>query len=159
GLVREAYRKSGFETGPLGFPTSNEIFIRGGTYQNFQNGAILWSQATGAQVSLSGPIRTAYQSQGFETGILGFPTSGEVAIPGGKYQNFQNGAILWSQATGAQISKNGLVREAYRKSGFETGPLGFPTSNETVVGSDLVQQFQGGQIKMTSSGGTSVSYR
>ncbi|MEB7448529.1 hypothetical protein NGB80_11515, partial [Arthrobacter koreensis] len=143
----------------LGSPTSEVMPISSprGAYRNYQNGAILWSQATGAQVSLSGPIRTAYQSQGFETGILGFPTSGEVAIPGGKYQNFQNGAILWSQATGAQISKNGLVREAYRKSGFETGPLGFPTSNEIFIRGGTYQNFQNGAILWSQATGAQVS--
>ncbi|MEB7503187.1 hypothetical protein NGB94_01930, partial [Arthrobacter koreensis] len=123
GPIRDAYRSAGFEAGTLGYPTSDEVTIPGGKYQNYQGGAILWSKTTGAQISPTGPIRTAYQKQGFENGPLGFPTSGEVTIPGGKYQNYQGGAILWSKTTGAQISPTGPIRTAYQKQGFENGPL------------------------------------
>ncbi|WP_404320231.1 zinc-dependent metalloprotease family protein [Arthrobacter luteolus] len=159
GPIRQAYQRSGFENGSLGFPTSGEVNIPGGMYQNFQGGAILWSKATGAQISKNGPIRQAYQRSGFENGSLGFPTSGEVNIPGGMYQNFQGGAILWSKATGAQISKNGPIRQAYQRSGFENGSLGFPTSGEVVSGSSRIQRFEGGQIRADSAGRTFITYK
>ncbi|MBD7995405.1 lysozyme M1, partial [Arthrobacter sp. Sa2CUA1] len=50
----------------------------GGCYQNFAGGAVLWSPATGAQASVNGPIRTAYQASGFENGPLGYPRSPQV---------------------------------------------------------------------------------
>ena len=157
GAIRDAYQKSGFENGPLGFPRSDEMTIKGGKYQDFQYGSILWSSATGAQVSLNGAIRTAYQQSGFETGPLGFPTSGEVTIPGGRYQNFAKGAILWSSATGAQLSLNGAIRTAYQKSGFETGPLGFPTSGEVTIRGGKYQNFAKGAILWSSATGAQVS--
>ncbi|MEB7505185.1 hypothetical protein NGB94_12220 [Arthrobacter koreensis] len=80
-------------------------------------------------------------------------------MPGGKYQNYQGGAILWSKTTGAQISPTGPIRDAYRRAGFETGRLGFPTSGEVVSGSGRIQRFQGGQISSDSSGRTSITYR
>ncbi|MCC9204488.1 zinc-dependent metalloprotease family protein [Arthrobacter sp. zg-Y769] len=159
GPIRDAYRKSGSESGPLGFPTGSEKVIPGGKYQNYKNGAILWSAATGAQVSLTGPIRDAYQKTGFETGGLGFPTSGEVTIPGGKYQNYRNGAILWSSATGAQVSQNGPIRDAYRGQGFESGRLGFPTTGEYAVGKTKVQDFRGGKIVLGTDGKALIQYK
>ena len=159
GDIRTAYQRAGFEAGVLGFPTSGEVSIPGGKYQNFQNGAILWSAATGAQVSANGPIRSAYQGAGFEAGILGFPTTGEIAIRGGgKYQNFQNGAILWSAATGAQVSPNGAIRTAYQAAGFEGGRLGYPTSGVYVLNGLSVQDFQGGRITLERGGNTTVRY-
>ncbi|WP_281405734.1 LGFP repeat-containing protein, partial [Arthrobacter yangruifuii] len=157
GAIRTAYQKSGFENGPLGYPRSDEMTIPGGKYQDFTNGAILWSSATGAQISVNGAIRTAYQKSGFEGGPLGFPTSGEVTIPGGKYQNFAKGAILWSSATGAQISPNGAIRTAYQKSGFENGPLGFPTSGEVTIKGGKYQNFTKGAILWSSATGAQVS--
>ncbi|MBD7994383.1 hypothetical protein H9639_03630, partial [Arthrobacter sp. Sa2CUA1] len=116
--------------------------------------------STGAQVSLKGPIRTAYQKQGFESGALGYPTSGEVAIPGGgKYQDYQGGAILWTKTTGAQVSLKGPIRTAYQKQGFESGRLGYPTSGEYKSGGFTVQDYQGGRISLSSSGKIAISYK
>ena len=156
--IQDAYRAAGAAAGPLGLPRSGEVSIRGGKFQDFQNGAILWSAATGAQVSVNGPIRSAYQKAGFEGGPLGFPTSGEVAIRGGKYQNYVGGAILWSQATGAHVSQNGPIRDAYQKQGFENGRLGYPTSGEYTAGKTKVQDFQGGKIILGADGTASVRY-
>ena len=131
-----------------------------GAYQNFQGGAILWSKATGAQVSLNGAFRDAYQTYGFETGALGYPTSGEVNIPGGgKFQDFQGGAILWTKTTGAQVSKKGPIRTAYQNQGFEAGRLGYPTSGEYKSAGNTVQDFQGGRISLSSNGKVTVSYK
>ncbi|MDM7989527.1 hypothetical protein [Arthrobacter sp. zg-Y877] len=158
GAIRDAYQRSGFEGGPLGYPTSGEVSANGGKYQNFANGAILWSPATGAQVSSNGPVRDAYQKSGFETGPLGYPTSGEMVIPGGKYQNYANGAILWSPTGGAQVSANGPIRDAYRGQGFEGGRLGYPTSGEYAVGKTRVQDFKGGQIILDADGKAAIRY-
>ncbi|MFF2675125.1 LGFP repeat-containing protein, partial [Arthrobacter koreensis] len=134
----------------------------GGCYQNYQNGAILWSKTTGAQISANGPIREAWRKTGYETGALGYPTGPETCglRDGGCYQNYQNGAILWSKTTGAQISVNGAIREAWRKTGYETGILGYPTTPETCSTSKPMkcsQQFQRGAIAWTSAGGASVT--
>ena len=129
----------------------------GGCYQNFQGGAILWSPATGAQVSATGAIRTAYQGSGFEDGPLGYPRSPQICgiKNGGCYQDFQGGAILWSPATGAQVSATGAIRTAYQKHGFETGGLGYPTGKEVcgIKDNGCYQNFQGGAITWTKSAG------
>ncbi|KHL04094.1 lysozyme M1, partial [Sinomonas humi] len=161
GPIRTAWQATGFEGGPLGYPTTGVVTLSdGGQYQNFQNGAIIWNKATGAQVSLSGPIRTAWQASGFQTGPLGYPTTGVVTLSdGGQYQNFQNGAIIWNKATGAQVSLNGPIRTAWQASGFQTGPLGYPTSGVTsgLVNGGSFQNFQGGAIISSPASGTQVS--
>ncbi|WP_442854302.1 LGFP repeat-containing protein, partial [Arthrobacter sp. Soil764] len=71
----------------------------------FQNGAILWSTATGAQISPNGPIRDAWKTTGFEGGILGYPT-GPVTCAADRQscsQPFQGGRIDWTAAAGARI--------------------------------------------------------
>ncbi|HEX2131192.1 MAG TPA: PQQ-dependent sugar dehydrogenase [Actinophytocola sp.] len=85
----------------IGFPISNELrtSVGGGTYQNFQYGAIYWSADTGAW-ELIGAIRARWNALGRERSYLGFPTSGEFGIPGGRRSNFQHGYITYDAATG-----------------------------------------------------------
>ena len=146
GGIRASWAGTGFENGYLGYPTTEEVPIRGGgVYQNYQGGAILWSPATGAHTS-HGATRTLWGSTGFENGFLGYPTSDEVPIRGGGvYQNFQGGAILWSPATGAHIS-HGAIRGAWAAAGFENGSLGYPITDELCDGSGCIQKYQGGTV-------------
>jgi D-alanyl-D-alanine carboxypeptidase len=162
GAIRAAYATTGFERGGLGYPTSNETcgLVQGGCYQNFQGGAILWSPTTGARAT-GGEIRNAYATTGFERGGLGYPTSNETCglVQGGCYQNFQGGAILWSPTTGARVT-GGEIRNAYAATGFETGRLGYPTSNQTcTTPTNCRQTFQRGTITWTPTTGTRTTYR
>ncbi|MGO4856847.1 fibronectin type III domain-containing protein [Arthrobacter sp. 2MCAF14] len=162
GAIRSAYVAQGSENGLLGYPTSNEVkgLRYGGAYQSFQGGAIYWSPATGAHVN-AGAIRSAYAAQGWENGLLGYPTGNEVKglRDGGAYQSFQGGAIYWSPATGAHVNK-GAIRDAYAAQGWENGELGYPTSNEySVCCGGAAQDFQGGRITWTPTGGTSITRR
>lgn len=159
GDIRNAYRAHKSENGGLGYPTGNKTggLIRGGMYQNFQGGAIVWSPQTGAKVS-SGAVRGAWQRAGFEKGGLGYPTTNETpTVKGGTYQRYQGGMIYWSQATGAH-TVGGAVLTAYGKAGSESGKLGFPTSGEKVSGKTVTQTFQGGKITWTAAGGAKTTY-
>jgi GH25 family lysozyme M1 (1,4-beta-N-acetylmuramidase) len=94
-----------WENGFLGYPTSNEIggLKDGGVYQSFQGGVIYWSAGSGAH-SNAGAIRTAYASQGWENGLLGYPTTNEYASGGGVAQDYQGGRITWSGTAGTAIA-------------------------------------------------------
>ncbi|SPF69100.1 amidase, partial [Propionibacterium ruminifibrarum] len=72
----------------------------GGCYQKYQGGAILWTQKTGAHISI-GAIRSAWAATGYENGPLGYPTSDELATATGVYQLFEGGAIYWTSSTNA----------------------------------------------------------
>ena len=163
GPIRSAWQSSGFETGPLGYPTTGVVggLVNGGNYENFQNGAIIWSPTSGAQLSPNGPIRSLWQTTGFEQGVLGYPTSNVVTglANGGSYQNFQNGAILYSPATGAQLSPNGPVRTAWLNSGAEQGPLAYPTSGVVtgLVNGGTYQNYQNGAIIWSQTTGAQLS--
>ncbi|MCC3301157.1 LGFP repeat-containing protein [Arthrobacter sp. zg-Y895] len=151
GAIRSAWASTGFDVGYLGLPTSDEVYglPNGGAYQDYQGGAIIWSPATGARVSKNGPIRNEWGYTGFERSYLGYPTSNETGgLPnGGTYQDFQNGAIIWSPATGARVSRNGPIREAWRRSGFENSPIGYPTTNQvTLADGGTSQEYQRGTI-------------
>lgn len=98
--TRTAFAKAGYETGSLGYPTGEvNALADGGSYQRYQKGYIIYSAATGAHIS-QGAIRSAWGKTGYESGSLGYPTSGEYAVTGGIAQNYQKGTITLNTATG-----------------------------------------------------------
>jgi len=71
---------------------------------------------------------------------------------GGKFVEFENGAIYWSPETGAKAVPNHLL-EAYAGYEWETGPLGYPIGDHTVLRDPStgepwgdVQGFEGGPL-------------
>jgi uncharacterized protein with LGFP repeats len=162
GAIRNTWAGTGFEIGALGYPVTDEIggLRNGGAFQNYQGGAIIWSPATGARVSM-GAIRNAWAATGYENGLLGYPVSNEIGglRDGGVFQNYQGGAIIWSPATGAWVSFGG-IRSIWASTGYEGGRLGYPTSNEylTGAGGTVAQNYQGGVIHWTPAGSW-ISYR
>ncbi|AMM31545.1 LGFP repeat protein [Sinomonas atrocyanea] len=152
GGIRAAWGRLGYENGTMGYPTGEETggLWGGGVYQMYQGGAIVWSPATGAHES-TGAIRTRYGQLGYETSVLGYPTSDETGglKDGGVYQLYQGGAIVWSPATGAHES-TGPIRTRYAQLGYENGRLGYPTSDVYPVPNGTAQNFQGGKITYTN---------
>jgi endonuclease/exonuclease/phosphatase family metal-dependent hydrolase len=159
GAIRSRWAISGYESGFLGFPTGDEVKTAGGSYQKYQKGYILWNAVAGAHTSM-GPIRSAFAREGYESGRLGYPT-GEIiknSTTGGSYQRYQHGYILESPTTGAHISQ-GLIRSAWAKTGYETGTLGYPTTDEYPVTGGIAQKFQKGTITVNTATGTAkVTY-
>ncbi|WP_336857526.1 M12 family metallo-peptidase [Sinomonas albida] len=159
GPIRALWQKLGFEAGELGYPTSGIVggLRNGGSYQNFQNGAIVSSPTAGTHESL-GAMRQVWQKLGFETGVLGYPTTGIVTglKNGGSYQNYEGGATITSPATGAHESY-GPIRTAWSSTGFEAGRLGYPTSGIYSIPGGTEQDFQGGHITLVN-GTTTIIY-
>jgi uncharacterized protein YkwD len=158
GAIRNLWLATGSVNGGLGYPTSNEIPDgRGGVYQTYQHGAIVYAPGTGTFVSL-GAIRNLWLATGSVNGGLGYPTSNEIPDGrGGSSQNFQHGAIVYAPGYGTFISLGG-IRGMWLSVGAVTGRLGYPTSNEYSAGAGIiVQNFQGGKITWSSRGGV-ISY-
>ncbi|HEX6357513.1 PQQ-dependent sugar dehydrogenase [Actinophytocola sp.] len=84
----------GFPTGPEGY-TAN----RTGRIQHFERGTIFWSPATGAW-EVVGAIRGRYAALGWERSYLGYPITGERAVPGGRRSDFQGGYIFYNSLYG-----------------------------------------------------------
>ncbi|WP_442853274.1 LGFP repeat-containing protein, partial [Arthrobacter sp. H14] len=75
GPMRSTWRANGWERGPLGYPTSDIINVRGsGTRQNFQGGSVAWSKATGSQ-PIIGAFNRTWKRDGALRSRLGYPTS------------------------------------------------------------------------------------
>ncbi|WP_354185763.1 hypothetical protein [Arthrobacter sp. UYCu712] len=161
GGIRTTWRRNAAEYGQLGYPTSEEItgLRNGGVLQYYQGGAIVWSPASGSQVSMGGIRATWLQNQA-EKGQLGYPTSQEVTglRDGGVLQYYQGGAIVWSPASGSQVSMGG-IRATWLQNQAEKGQLGYPTSREATGLRDggVLQYYQGGAIVWSPASGSQVS--
>jgi uncharacterized protein with LGFP repeats len=130
GAIKDTYNALGGSTSALGFPVTGELDAApGGRMNTFQNGYIVWSPSTGAR-EVRGTIRAKYDQLGGSTGRLGFPTSNQVpAAPGGQFNSFQGGFIVWSPSTGAH-EVVGAIKDKYNQLGGSTSALGFPISGE-----------------------------
>lgn len=96
GAIRNLWLATGGVGGGMGYPTSNEILDgRGGVYQTYERGAIIYGPGYGTFVSF-GAIRSMWLSTGGVNGRLGYPTSNEyVTSTGNVAQNYQGGIIRW----------------------------------------------------------------
>ena len=158
GAIGSNWASSGYERGQLGYPTTSEScgLKDGGCVQSFQNGQIHWSTKSGAQMTRQGAIRAQWAAGGFENGRLGYPVGAETCglKDGGCYQSFQGGQIHWSPATGAHPTRAGAIATSWAQSGWENGPLGYPTAAETCQSNGgCFQTFQKGTLEWSSLSG------
>ncbi len=152
GAILSRYLALGGPAG-LGFPTTDESpAANGGRYNNFEYGAITWSPTAGAHET-HGAIRAHWAALGYESGLLGFPTTDESpAANGGRYNNFEYGAITWSPTAGAHET-HGAIRARWAALGYESGPLGFPTSDEYPVPGGTAQNYEHGTLTWNQATG------
>lgn len=150
GAIWGKFMALGAHTG-VGLPLTDELTAPDGVgrFNNFTNGkSIYWTPATGAH-QVGGQIMVRWGTLGYERGFLGYPTTDEVGTPNGvgRYNVFQGGSIYWSPATDAW-EVHGAIRDRWGQVGWEAGPLGFPTTNETGTpdGVGRFNHFQGGSI-------------
>lgn len=105
GAIRTRWGQLGWELGPLSYPVTGELPTPDGRgrfnhFAGAYGSSIYWSPSTGAH-EVYGAIRARWAEQGWERGRLGYPVSGEYAVPGGRQTDFQGGSIRWTAATGA----------------------------------------------------------
>ena len=156
GAIRDAFGRLGWEGSALGFPTTDEaaLRVRGGAFQQFLGGSVYFSPATGAH-EVRGAVRDTWASLGWEAGYLGYPVSDERALRGGAYSLFEGGSVYYSPATGARAVR-GLVREAWGRTGYEDGALGYPVTNEVALRAGAFTHFQGGSVYFSPATGAHV---
>ncbi len=102
GAIHSVWEQLGWETGPLGYPVTDENTTPDGVgrYNHFaKGGSVYWSPGTGAH-AVYGSIRGRWADLGWERSYLGYPTSNEYAVPGGRRSDFQHGYIVWDARTG-----------------------------------------------------------
>jgi uncharacterized protein with LGFP repeats len=147
GLIWNKYNSMGRETSVLGYPVSDEQAANNGRWSQFQGGAIFYNGATNATFEVHGLIWNKYNSLGRETSFLGYPISNEqAAANGGRWSQFEHGAIFYNAATNTTNEVHGLIWNKYNSMGRETSFLGYPTSDESAANNGRVSFFQGGAI-------------
>lgn len=100
GQIRDKWKELGWETGLLGYPITDETKTPDGIgrFNVFQGGSVYWSPDTGPH-EVHGRIRDKYAELGWEAGSLGYPTSDEYAVTGGRRSDFQHGSLIWNPDT------------------------------------------------------------
>lgn len=115
-----------------------------GRWVEFEAGYIYWSSATGAH-----PIPTSifekWAELRWETSILGYPVTDHTVLKDGDVQGFERGAIYRKYGQpGFEV--HGEIRNRWNRTGFETGPFGWPTSDEYGFDGGAAQNFENGRI-------------
>lgn len=158
GAIGAHYTELGGAGGFLGAASTDELGTPNGKarYNHFQGGSIYWSPPTGAH-EVHGAIRQLWSKLGWEAGLLGLPVTDETRTPNGRgaYNHFQYGSVYWSPPTGAH-EVHGAIRDTWAGSGWEAGPLGFPTSDEHDVPGGRASTFQGGTLTFSFTTGRVV---
>ena len=159
GAIRDKWASTKWETGYLGYPTAaQQCGLTGeGCFQQYQGGRIYVSPASRASVMVTGPIWDLWGSQGYEKGVLGYPTGDQTCglADAGCAQPFQKGTVYVSASHPARIVY-GNVLTRYAAAGAQAGTLGYPVA-DTVCGlidRGCFQDFEGGSIYTSTSAGT-----
>jgi uncharacterized protein with LGFP repeats len=157
GEIPKHYAALGGKYGFLGAPTTAERATSDGSgaFTNYAAGSIYWKPATGAQ-SIHGAIRDTWARLGWDHSALGYPTTDEYGTPDGRgrYNHFETGSVYWTWQTGAHEVR-GAIRGTWSALGWERGPLGYPTTDEsgTPDGRGRYNHFQGGSVYWTAATG------
>jgi uncharacterized protein with LGFP repeats len=104
GVLLSKYLAAGGPAG-YGLPVTDDIRIAGGWKASFSQGrSIYWSSTTGAHL-VHGPILTRYASLGYQASCLGFPTTDEYTISGGRRNRFVGGSITLLYVNGTATAR------------------------------------------------------
>ncbi|AOZ63656.1 lysin A [Rhodococcus phage Weasels2] len=154
GVIGNKWAASGWEKGELGFPTTDEIKLPDGVgiIQVFEKAHIYYTPASGAGI-IKGLIWDEFTKQNFEKG-LGYPLTDEIATANnsGVFQKFDFAQVYYKWGDARAYSIFNDILDIYARFGYETGRLGYPTSNRTLVEkTKWLQKFQGGSIQVDTS--------
>jgi hypothetical protein len=133
GTIRQHWANRGRERSPVGYPTADERSGPDGVtrYSTFATGIVTWTPTGGAKM-VQGPIEDRWTALGGLGWPHGVPTTDELGTPDGRgrYNHFAgNASIYWSSATKAH-AVTGAARSLWASTGWERGPLGYPTASE-----------------------------
>jgi uncharacterized protein with LGFP repeats len=157
GDIRSRWAALGWEAGPLGYPVTDESGTPDGVgrFNHFSKGAsVYWTPSTGAH-AVYGAIRAEWAATGWETGPMGYPTTDETGTPDGvgRFNHFTKaGSIYWTPTTGAHVIY-GAIRATWAASGWETGPSGYPISDEYGVPGGRANDMQHGRLTFSFATG------
>lgn len=121
-----------------------------GRYAQFRNGYVYWHPSHGAHAMPMG-IFNKWALLKWESGFLGWPILDVAALEEGQAQAFQGG-ILYHKRDNGVFAVHGAIGQHWTKSGFEKGPLGWPTSDEYDHDGGKAQDFERGTVYWSPTG-------
>jgi uncharacterized protein with LGFP repeats len=109
GNIRVKWSQLGGHKSFLGYPVTDETGTPDGRgrFNHFEGGSVYWTPETGPH-EVHGDIRGKWQSMGWETSFLGYPTSDEHSPKGDAHTRisaFEGGHIVWTPESGADARK------------------------------------------------------
>ncbi|PFG95975.1 LGFP repeat-containing protein [Saccharopolyspora erythraea NRRL 2338] len=168
GAIRDKWAATGWERGPLSYPTTDELSTSDGVgrYNEFNGdgtlpAAIVWSPQTAAH-SVQGVIAQRYAELGGPDEFLGYPTTDELPTPDGRgrFNHFTGtggASIYWTPQTGAHAVYGG-IRARWSQLGWERSYLGYPVGEEHDIPQGRAAEFEGGFIEWHSDLGQVIDY-
>lgn len=153
-----SYSEENYENGWLGYPTSDQYAETAYWYNTFENGVIVYNK-TGNVYKFNNTMKPALADIKTEMGSKGGQSDFVcgLTIRNGCWQSFSGGAVMWSPDTGAYTTLGG-IRNLWQSTGFESGRLGYPSSNEVVSGNLVTQHYQNGYIVWNNSTASGTIY-
>lgn len=136
GALATRYEKLGVEKSILGFPVRDELAVKGGWMQGFENGSLYYQAGTPQAYVVRGGIGKAWASHGYEQGFLGWPVEDEVPVTDGAdilgwSQRFTGGTIFYkNDGKDKGYYLVGGILDKYVALGGPRSPLGWPTTND-----------------------------
>lgn len=160
GKIEQTYHRLGGWNRFGDATTPERVSAWNGRFQVFaRDASIYWhpNVDNGTAHQVGGRIRDKWADLGWENAALGYPVTDELTPPDkkGRFNHFQGGSIYWSPDTDAH-QVWGDIRDKWAAQGWETGPLGYPVTDErtTPDGKGKYNYFQGGSIYSSAAGGT-----
>lgn len=154
GGIAGSWWNAGGPSSALGYPLEAEGYAyRNGASQKFQRGYYYWSAGTGTH-SVRGGILGRWDAMG---GVYqyGYPRTEEIWAPGGTYQLFEAGTVVWNGAVGNAFGVDGGIGSAWWNNGGPNGRLGLPRTGEYYSGFGVwAQSFDHGTVYWSSTRGT-----
>jgi uncharacterized protein with LGFP repeats len=149
--ITQAWESDGGSSGVLGSKDGTVYAVGDGFGQNFSNGKMFFTPATGAHY-IVGAILEKYEALGGPANSdLGFPTAdegtGKVSSDSrdSTFSASDKPVIFYMPDSGAHVVR-GAINLAWDKLGGSAGTLGVPSEDESYQGDVVSQQFTGGQV-------------
>lgn len=159
GRISAKYSEMSAAESWLGFPKTNEEKTPDGVgrFVHFENGSIYWTPSTGAQ-PVPKDVFDAWATEGYETGILGYPVAEPKMQGENLIQQFQGGYIVRNAAqkdgdTPKVFIVKGEIAKRYTDIKTLDSQLGAPTSNEIRIPGGVLQNYDHGHFYWSPNSG------
>ena len=133
GAIQQYWSAHGWENGWLGWPTGDELTVKGGASQTFQHGTVFWSNSTGAH-PVVGTTLSKYAAARYEQGQYGFPVEDQT----GPSQRFQHGSIAGCGKIGYQ-NPGGFFQVSSCNVGVPGGAFGYASPSRISINANRDQ--------------------